>query len=550
LFAEGEARYGSAVERLIVHFVASLAEFERELIRERPWRGLDTIVQKLRINRCTGPIHFASYLRLQCIFLGLGCICFLLANAMIANGQALPPGQEQQAPSCKRPTYTLRRFDENWSYLQNKSLHTDLWDPIKYIPLHSDKPAQYLSLGGEFRGTYEYVLNDNFTQTPFPNYSFGLQRFQLFTDGHINPHFRFFIQLESGLEQGRSGGSRPIDLKKLDFLNAFVELRLVRSGESPTFRIGRQEFNFGSGRLVTVREGPNVRQGFYGILINERIRRWTIDGFVSRPAQDNQGFFDNAPLNTTQFWGANSSHPWNVRKGQSFDLYYFGINRKKATFNSGTAQEVRHTIGAHLVAPAPVSGDAFRWLPHYDVEGIFQFGRFGIRDIRAWGIASEFAYDFASIPMRPSLRFRADVASGDGGDPQRPLGTFNPLFPLGGYFGVLADTGPGPSNFRDLHPNVRLMLLHNILIDADWLFQWRQSLHDGVYDLAGNLLVPNVSTDARFVGSRPGVEVRWQIDRHAYLQADFGIFYAGSFLRAAERRHNLNYTSLWVGYKF
>jgi len=55
---------------------------------------------------------------------------------------------------------------------------------------------------------------------------------------------------------------------------------------------------------------------------------------------------------------------------------------------------------------------------------------------------------------------------------------------------------------------------------------------------------------ARFVGYRPGTEVRWQIDRHAYLQADYGIFYAGQFLKQASPGRNINYSEFWFGYKF
>jgi hypothetical protein len=35
-----------------------------------------------------------------------------------------------------------------------------------------------------------------------------------------------------------------------------------------------------------------------------------------------------------------------------------------------------------------------------------------------------------------------------------------------------------------------------------------------------------------------------------YLQADYGIFYAGAFLRQASTGRNINYTELWAGYKF
>jgi hypothetical protein len=508
-------------------------------------------VQKPEFSAYPVTTPLESYAVRERILVILGWLCFLSVVCLGARGQVPQPVQVQPPPT-QRPEFTLLRFDEDWSFLQDKSKRTDLWDPIKYIPLHPDRPKEYISLGGEFRGTYEHVLNDNFTQTPYANYSFGLQRYHLFVDGRINPYFRFFIQFESGLEQGRSGGPRPIDLKRLDFLNAFVELRPVRSEKSPTFRIGRQELNFGAGRLVSVREGPNVRQGFYAVLVDETVAQWTIDGFASVPAQDNFGFFDNAPLHTTKFWGVYSTHPWTIRKGQFFDLYYLGIDRDSATFNSGTAQEVRHTIGGRLVAPAPLKGDSRRWIPHYDIEAIYQFGSFGNRSIRAWAIASEASYNLASLPLKPRIGLRADIASGDGGNPQEPLGTFNPLFPNANYFGILADTGPGAVNFRDLHPDVRLLLPHNIYVDADWVIQWRQSLRDGVYDAAGSLLVPSptVPTNSRFVGHRPGLEVRWQINRHAYVQADYGVFFAGPFLRAATRPYNLNYTSLWVGYKF
>jgi len=52
------------------------------------------------------------------------------------------------------------------------------------------------------------------------------------------------------------------------------------------------------------------------------------------------------------------------------------------------------------------------------------------------------------------------------------------------------------------------------------------------------------------VGHRPGVEARWQIDRHAWLQADYGVFFAGPFLKETGPGRNLNYWALWTGYKF
>ena len=35
----------------------------------------------------------------------------------------------------------------------------------------------------------------------------------------------------------------------------------------------------------------------------------------------------------------------------SLDLYYLGLDRKEATFQRGTAQEVRHSLGARISRP-------------------------------------------------------------------------------------------------------------------------------------------------------------------------------------------------------
>src|SRR5580704_17511958 len=44
------------------------------------------------------------------------------------------------------PTYKLLRYDEDYSYLKDPDRRTDLWDPIKYIPI-GDREGWYVSFG-------------------------------------------------------------------------------------------------------------------------------------------------------------------------------------------------------------------------------------------------------------------------------------------------------------------------------------------------------------------------------------------------------------------
>ena len=82
------------------------------------------------------------------------------------------------------------------------------------------------------------------------------------------------------------------------------------------------------------------------------------------------------------------------------------------------------------------------------------------------------------------------------------------------------------------------------------IVQWRESLADGVYAVPGFLIRAWNGSQARFVGHRSGTEVRWQAGPHVWFQADYGIFYAGNFLKETQPGGNLNYWALWAGHKF
>jgi Alginate export len=445
-------------------------------------------------------------------------------------------------PAIPDRSYKLLREDENWTFLRDRGLRQDFWDPIKYIPLRSDADDWYLTIGGEVREVWEQIGNDNWGQQPYMNGYFN-ERYMPYFDIHYGRHFRTFVELKSGINSFRIGGPRPIDEKKLDFQAGFLELATSKGANSVALRVGRQELEYGSGRLIDVREGPNVRLSFDGFMVKSKIDSWKIDGFAVRPDLDNFGFFDNAPNHAVGFWGVYATRP--VPGKMSLEVYYLGLDRRQATFERGTAQEVRHSLGARISRPVATERSGL----DFDYEGVWQFGTFGSGNIRAWTVASETGYRFPTVPLKPRFSVKADISSGD--NPRSTnLGTFNPLFPKGNYFGVLATTGPGPLNFMDVHPHVETTFPRNVTASFDWIFQWRENVLDGVYSVPGSLIRPADNSHARFVGHRPGTELQWQVDRHLWFQADYGIFYAGRFLKETQPGRNLNYWALWAGYKF
>ena len=459
---------------------------------------------------------------------------------------AAAPARCQFAP-CADPdapdrSIKLLREDEDWSFLADPARRHDFWDALKYIRLRAGRDDWFLTIGGEAREVWEQIGNDNWGQQPFMN-GYLNERYTLYFDVHYGKHVRSFVELKSGLNSYRIGGPRPIDEKKLDFQAGFLELGTSSGSNSIILRVGRQELEYGSGRLIDVREGPNVRLSFDGFMVKSKFDAWQIDGFAVRPDLDKPGFFDNAPNHAVGFWGVYASRP--LPHKNSLEVYYLGLDRQHAAFQRGTAHEVRHSLGARF--SRPIATEKAAW--DFDYEALWQFGTFGAANIEAWTVASETGYRLPTIPLKPRFSAKADISSGDNPN-SKTLGTFNPLFPKGNYFGVLATTGPGPINFVDVHPRVETALPRNVSVSFDWIVQWRENVHDGVYAVPGFLIRAADGSRARFVGHRPGTEVRFQANRHLWFQADYGIFYAGRFLKETQPGRNLNYLALWAGYKF
>jgi Alginate export len=267
-------------------------------------------------------------------------------SSLLSQGQSIPINE---SPAPER-TYHLLREDDHWSFLADSVERQDFWDPIKYIPLRSDRDGWFLSMGGEAREMWEQIGNDNWGQQPFMNGYFD-ERYMFYFDVQYGTDFRSFVELKSGLNSYRIGGPRPIDEKKLDFQAAFFEVGTGDDRNWIKFRAGRQEMEYGSGRLIDVREGPNVRLSFDGFKVKTGIGRWQIDGFAMRPDLDKPGFFDNAPNHSVGFWGVYGVRPlkkslcWQISPDKSIILICLRAPRtasspRKQRANSNSSRRV------------------------------------------------------------------------------------------------------------------------------------------------------------------------------------------------------------------
>ena len=500
-------------------------------------------------------------LRATALLLGV-----LLLTSQSAPGQQTdlftrfvdPTGAAPERPTGEPPAYSILRYNEDYSYLRDPARRTDVFDPLKFIPLDGAGTV-YLTLGGDMRQRFEtysgFGLGNGSINGRTDDYY--LSRYMLHADLHLGDAVRIFAQFKSDEEIGRRGGPRPgIDEDHLDLHQAFVDVRLPLAADASLLvRLGRQELSYGSGRLIDFREGPNVRQSFDAVRLAYTAPGVQVDGLYARQVATNHGVFDDSyDVQQASLWGMYSTLdlPFARRRGSGdvaqLDLYYLGLDRENAVFDQAAgagplpvpAHETRHSLGGRLhgklfplLADTAAIGEF-----HYDLEGLCQFGRYGRAEVSAWTASADVGYFFKDLPFGPNLSLRADVASGDANPHDGTLGTFNPLFPRGSYF-----TEPGfigPSNLIALHPVVDWHLCKGLGLVTTVVGYWRQDTGDGIYNfggfpsVSGPGVMPNPgqpASRARFVGTEANAWLTWGINRHVTLDLSYSHFFAGGFIK-------------------
>lgn len=434
-------------------------------------------------------------------------------------------------------SFRLLRADENHSALKDSA--NTFYNTLKHLKL-SKSGKTYASFGGEVRAELDWARNEDWGAKNVGSNTFLLQRYQLHADLHLSNRIRIFGQLRSGLENGRKNGSRPIDEDQLNIQNLFIELVPYAGLENKlTFRLGRQELQYGSGRLIDVREGPNLRLYFDGAKAAYASKKWQVDAFIMANVGVKTGIFDNSIGYTPNLWGVYSTY--GVDRKLNVDLYYLGIDRRSAIFDEAMADELRHTIGTRLWT----NGNKLL----YNFEIGYQLGKFGAGDIRAWGGSLDIGYRFTDLSGAPTIKLRSDFISGDKMKGDGRLETFNAMYPNGGYFGM--NPQAGPANLISFHPNLTWKPVGKLLLSLETVCYWRQSLNDGIYRPDGTLSLGASNSNSRYIGTSYISTISWQINKFLSYNSGIQFFKTAGFINDAIPQHkNVLFASSLLAFKF
>jgi len=330
-------------------------------------------------------------------------------------------------------------------------------------------------------------------------------------------------------------------LNELDLYQLFLDVDLVSTASlSVVTRIGRQEFSYGSSRLISTREGPNNRQAFDGVKIIMKSDRLKADAFYSTYVFSKTGIFNDEFFNDrVQFGGAYFVlTPMPIVGG--LDAYYLYIEKQDATWNEVSGKERRHSVGLRLWSkPARF---------HYDIEGLYQFGTMEDNSIDAWTLSYNLSYALGTKPSAPTIGLKTEMISGDVKQDDGELQSFNPLFPRGAYFGYAALIGP--SNLFDVHPAFDIPLGRSTSLSLDYDAFWRYSTNDGIYNPGTQVIYPAGDSNEKFIGHQISSTLEFEPNQYIFMRLETTWFKSGPYLKSVGSGKDIFYFGVTTTLRF
>lgn len=453
------------------------------------------------------------------------------------------PSTARPAPVvCPPPVqYQPMRYEERWVDLPDPRCAIDAWERVKRIALGSSPDAPRLSLGGDARVRHERFENPGFGAGLDDRDGYLLQRWLLHGDLELTPRLRVFGQLEYSRIDGRRAGPRIADENAGDLNQLFAEWTLLRDADRMlALRVGRQEVQLGSAQFTSARDGLNDRLSFDGVRLLGTVGPWTLHAMVTQVVPTRPGRFDDRSTDDERLSGFAIAHAHAFGFDTNAAFYVNQRTRPRSLYADNTGEEDRWTIGN-------------RWFGRnatrdWNVEFGVQRGNVGFSRIEAWYLNTDHGFTWQQAAWRPRAGVRFSVASGDHRLGDDVVGTFSPLFAATAYSGLAGLIGP--SNSIHVAPSITVRPHERWEITAGASVFWRQSLADGIYDIASNLLRPPGSSDARHVGTQPTVAVSWFATRHTLVFATLSWFRAGTFLKETPPGENVTYFTTWWAYRF
>ncbi len=468
---------------------------------------------------------------------------------------AAKPGAPKPPPQPWKPCF----FDNDFSY--KKTPHTHLFgEECKDMPLDGILPWDLgedtrLSVGGELR--YRYMNEANRLRAPFvpPNghSTYDLVRWRQYFDLKHSDWVRVYVEM---IDASINHGELPqtgIDVNRWDLQNAFVDLKVLERDDKPVwFRVGRQELQFGSQRLVSALDWANTRRNWSGLRLNSPGTTWDLDAWLVNPVNtatfgtaggtgpnlgvnlDDHAF--DRPQKDILFGGA-----WATYKGikdhtiDSFFLY----NRYSANFSGSGGFPAaaiptnsfplgdRYTLGTRWLGAFPADGGDRSYLT--DFEGGYQFGNDKGQSVQAGYFTGGLGHTWKTVAWEPTIWGFYDWASGDGNSKDGVNHTFFQQYGLThAYLGLIDNVAR--QNTSDINYRFTVKPTKKLQLQAAQHFIQLANSHDTLYTITGTKYGAAGGGHGSNVGQELDLLATYTVNQNFSIEAGQFWFWYGDYV--------------------
>ncbi len=367
-------------------------------------------------------------------------------------------------------------------------------------------------------------------------------RTRLRADAIFSSSLRTVVELVDGREWESERRPRAQN-DDLDLHQAYVQL----DHGLLMLRLGRQELDFGSRRLVAAPTWNNVLRSFDAARISYVSNIVDVHAFCGSVVV---GVDDewNRHRHDERFSGIFTT--WKPSRNHKLDLYALRLHTWNPDYyvtgeDKVKGEHKRYTYGARLY------GDIIpkRWT--YDIEAAIQRGHYANDKIRAWAFHADTAYTFLDLPWQPTIQPIFNYASGDRNPTDGTHGRFDPPYcSTHNMFGGIMDLVTW-KNVKVAGLRVRAKPVPKLHVAAEAHRYWLAEDNDAWYlgskksfrhDKAGN------SGDN--IGTEVGCWARYTASKHLEFEGGIARFLPGRFAGKTGPHDGMSFCYLQVTFRY
>jgi len=392
----------------------------------------------------------------------------------------------------------------------------------------TEKLPGWLQVGGQVRGRFESPSGTSLLNSSRDSYY--LSRIRVDLGVKPFPWLRLFAEAQDARVGAYNTAPVPSTIyNPMDLRQGYVEL--AHEGRvSERFRAGRQELEFGGGRLISPSDW-GMSRSFDAIDVSVSGGPAKVDLFAGSPVLIDATRFDRHKPGE-HLYGVYTS--WaNLLPSMTVEPYVLfktNVQIKSETGVPGDALVV--SPGARLTGKAPGRLD-------YIVEVVVQRGSYSSDRISSHAASAVAGWTVSNAAWKPRLSAEYTYASGDAASKDGARNTFDPFYPGNhSYYGMIDQFCW--KNLKNYRAGFDFVTFKKLKVRGDFNEFYLATVQDGLYSSSGSSIVLNRKATSSHLGWELNSVALYQWSKIWKFGGGLGHLWAGDFLK--QSKYGLGYT--------